>query len=119
MTSGRASIQLKNSVVIRLLPTPGSPMTVTTCVFFQGEDGIRDVAVTGVQTCALPISSPTQRKAGAQRGGRDLYRPGANRGEQSAGIHRLARGPRRSHAKPARHAARGRRVHGRDRKGVV
>src|SRR3990172_8992508 len=23
--------------------------------FFQGEDGIRDVAVTGVQTCALPI----------------------------------------------------------------
>src|SRR5256884_3521517 len=25
--------------------------------FFQAEDGIRDVAVTGVQTCALPISS--------------------------------------------------------------
>src|SRR2546429_4965217 len=30
--------------------------------FFQAEDGIRDVAVTGVQTCALPISStPRQR----------------------------------------------------------
>src|SRR2546429_6174728 len=28
--------------------------------FFQAEDGIRDVAVTGVQTCALPIlSAPT------------------------------------------------------------
>src|SRR3989449_8472074 len=26
--------------------------------FFQAEDGIRDVAVTGVQTCALPISPP-------------------------------------------------------------
>src|SRR5256884_5268919 len=26
------------------------------CCFFQAEDGIRDVAVTGVQTCALPIS---------------------------------------------------------------
>src|SRR2546429_5463674 len=26
------------------------------CFFFQAEDGIRDVAVTGVQTCALPIS---------------------------------------------------------------
>src|SRR2546429_1474751 len=26
--------------------------------FFQAEDGIRDVAVTGVQTCALPISEP-------------------------------------------------------------
>src|SRR3989449_5126627 len=25
--------------------------------FFQAEDGIRDVAVTGVQTCALPIWS--------------------------------------------------------------
>src|SRR5690554_7119773 len=26
--------------------------------FFQAEDGIRDADVTGVQTCALPISSP-------------------------------------------------------------
>src|SRR2546422_4833903 len=26
--------------------------------FFQAEDGIRDVAVTGVQTCALPICAP-------------------------------------------------------------
>src|SRR3989449_10958643 len=25
--------------------------------FFQAEDGIRDVAVTGVQTCALPITN--------------------------------------------------------------
>src|SRR5256884_5931229 len=30
-----------------------SPVVV---FFFQAEDGIRDVAVTGVQTCALPIS---------------------------------------------------------------
>src|SRR2546429_2546804 len=29
--------------------------------FFQAEDGIRDVAVTGVQTCALPISVPRFR----------------------------------------------------------
>src|SRR5262249_57977424 len=26
--------------------------------FFQAEDGIRDWSVTGVQTCALPISDP-------------------------------------------------------------
>src|SRR5207245_3719664 len=26
--------------------------------FFQAEDGIRDATVTGVQTCALPISHP-------------------------------------------------------------
>src|SRR3712207_7041383 len=25
-------------------------------LFFQAEDGIRDIGVTGVQTCALPIS---------------------------------------------------------------
>src|SRR2546429_6088485 len=29
--------------------------------FFQAEDGIRDVAVTGVQTCALPISARGER----------------------------------------------------------
>src|SRR5688572_31760035 len=28
--------------------------------FFQAEDGIRDLTVTGVQTCALPISTPTR-----------------------------------------------------------
>src|SRR2546429_4381990 len=28
---------------------------VSSFFFFQAEDGIRDVAVTGVQTCALPI----------------------------------------------------------------
>src|SRR2546429_3296079 len=31
--------------------------------FFQAEDGIRDVAVTGVQTCALPISGATPNTA--------------------------------------------------------
>src|SRR5207245_7175509 len=39
--------------------------------FFQAEDGIRDATVTGVQTCALPISanvasrSATGRRAGS------------------------------------------------------
>src|SRR3989449_8831988 len=40
----------------------------TYCVFFffffQAEDGIRDVAVTGVQTCALPILSRDIRELG-------------------------------------------------------
>src|SRR5205809_1683935 len=31
--------------------------------FFQAEDGIRDVAVTGVQTCALPILYECQPSA--------------------------------------------------------
>src|SRR5687767_1397637 len=30
------------------------------CFFFQAEDGIRDKLVTGVQTCALPISMPAR-----------------------------------------------------------
>src|SRR5688572_31768618 len=29
--------------------------------FFQAEDGIRDLTVTGVQTCALPICGRVQR----------------------------------------------------------
>src|SRR5690349_3479098 len=32
--------------------------------FFQAEDGIRDLYVTGVQTCALPISQSTSSRAG-------------------------------------------------------
>src|SRR5438034_11051758 len=38
--------------------------------FFQAEDGIRDHCVTGVQTCALPISSKSRglmiRRAGSR-----------------------------------------------------
>src|SRR5205823_3672524 len=35
------------------------------CVFFfQAEDGIRDKLVTGVQTCALPISPMSERSGG-------------------------------------------------------
>src|SRR2546430_10275973 len=35
------------------------------CFFFQAEDGIRDLTVTGVQTCALPILAG-QARAGAR-----------------------------------------------------
>src|SRR5256885_1508647 len=35
--------------------------------FFQAEDGIRDYKVTGVQACALPISSPFRMAAVACR----------------------------------------------------
>src|SRR2546430_10112252 len=41
---------------------PDSSTTMSVChlsvFFFQAEDGIRDLTVTGVQTCALPISPP-------------------------------------------------------------
>src|SRR5256885_9711436 len=35
---------------------PGYPFGSIFFFFFQAEDGIRDYKVTGVQTCALPIS---------------------------------------------------------------
>src|SRR5690606_39855285 len=36
-------------------------LSVLPVFFFQAEDGIRDFHVTGVQTCALPISACTAR----------------------------------------------------------
>src|SRR2546429_3377255 len=54
--------------------------------FFQAEDGIRDVAVTGVQTCALPILRKWRRDRGGSSGPRGEYR-GKTCGER-------ARGPR-------------------------
>src|SRR2546429_945603 len=41
------------------------PDSACVIFFFQAEDGIRDVAVTGVQTCALPISPPRTARARA------------------------------------------------------
>src|SRR5207245_6014543 len=83
-------------------------------LFFQAEDGIRDATVTGVQTCALPISewwradcatraprSPAVRRSAAGSravsvgGGTSLRLPGPARrlaSAQAAWIH----GPSRS-----------------------
>src|SRR2546429_7284378 len=41
--------------------------------FFQAEDGIRDVAVTGVQTCALPIYGDAVLKAAEDNDQRISY----------------------------------------------
>src|SRR5947209_17765851 len=38
-----------------------SPILDVYCFFFQAEDGIRDIGVTGVQTCALPIYEEKRR----------------------------------------------------------
>src|SRR5205085_10818548 len=43
--------------------------------FFQAEDGIRDLTVTGVQTCALPIWTGSARsRSPADRGGVGRWR---------------------------------------------
>src|SRR5206468_4400935 len=63
-----------NDQVIQRLPPPGSSLAQASALlyesraprrgglfFFQAEDGIRDLIVTGVQTCALPISPISMR----------------------------------------------------------
>src|SRR2546430_5363632 len=53
------------------------------CFFFQAEDGIRDLTVTGVQTCALPIF---QRSRGHGRRWISGERKGGQGGWHRAGI---------------------------------
>src|SRR5699024_11782259 len=48
------------------------------CFLFEEEDGIRDRNVTGVQTCALPISGP-HRRAGSQKAFQRRPRGGLDR----------------------------------------
>src|SRR5256885_12803288 len=74
------------SCKILLCDTARSVTSILLFFFFQAEDGIRDYKVTGVQTCALPISGvigvPTYRRAlpgcstwsGSTRGGRTTIR---------------------------------------------
>src|SRR5256884_3168458 len=49
-------IELIKYIVSEWLKEDAAQDVVSFFFFFQAEDGIRDVAVTGVQTCALPIS---------------------------------------------------------------
>src|ERR1035437_10480512 len=60
--------------------------------FFQAEDGIRDIGVTGVQTCALPIWGPRSQPV------RWWWHPGSAPGRP---VHRDGAEPRRG-ADPVR-----------------
>src|SRR5256886_11299620 len=71
--------------------------------FFQAEDGIRDLTVTGVQTCALPISARAGGSTPADRGearpaaraARRAQAEGAGRADQFRPVRRpIARGER-------------------------
>src|SRR5260370_25288170 len=71
--------------------------------FFQAEDGIRDSSVTGVQTCALPISAPRSDGGAGQRAGTPGQDRGADR-RQHGGRGLLGlRAARGRHARTLRH----------------
>src|SRR2546421_5322040 len=60
--------------------------------FFQAEDGIRDLIVTGVQTCALPIFYASQTSGWfgqiiqrSDDGGKTWIQPGTPPGESTTG----------------------------------
>src|SRR5436309_4997227 len=74
--------------------------------FFQAEDGIRDFHVTGVQTCALPISTVCRdRPAAATKALRRCH--GVPRGN---GLRREQSPPHRSISRAVDRSAVGRRV---------
>src|SRR5438874_4998353 len=56
--------------------------------FFQAEEGIRDLYVTGVQTCALPIC-PHRRRARRDPGGRPVARIPASPAAVRTNVRRL------------------------------
>src|SRR5947209_18357581 len=62
------------------LPQGGS--STLTFFFFQAEDGIRDIGVTGVQTCALPILSRGWRSKRICWTSRSSIRAGEKRSEE-------------------------------------
>src|SRR5689334_12120767 len=58
--------------------------------FFQAEDGIRDGTVTGVQTCALPISAQLLAQIEALREGGGIVVTGPHKSGRSTLLRRIA-----------------------------
>src|SRR5436305_7442121 len=71
-----------------------------TSFFFQAEDGIRDADVTGVQTCALPIS-PRDDAGGGRHRLRARRRPLLS-ADRQGGAHRTAARADSGDQEPAR-----------------
>src|SRR2546426_651550 len=66
MVKEMASKNIVGMLIYKCIPYVGSCYLF----FFQAEDGIRDYKVTGVQTCALPISALDRGGAAPETGGR-------------------------------------------------
>src|SRR2546430_9752678 len=83
--------------------------------FFQAEDGIRDLTVTGVQTCALPICAFARTTDRRRRALRGLARECARHDVRALCPTRALRVPGRRRSRVAQR----RRSATRDRKSVV
>ena len=73
--------QHANQVVLILVELKAPKCQTKRFCFFQAEDGIRDVAVTGVQTCALPIEDENPENLGMSQTQEEIEKlmMGANR----------------------------------------
>src|SRR5439155_3981678 len=60
-TASRGATSATGSTRSGRYPAPSASRCSWGFFFFQAEDGIRDGHVTGVQTCALPISADDER----------------------------------------------------------
>src|SRR5437016_7791602 len=81
----REHIDSRIVLIERLVVVLKLDLMLSITFFFQAEDGIRDWSVTGVQTCALPISAcPSAHRA---RGG--LSAGADPTGQRIGGSHRL------------------------------
>src|SRR3712207_8372456 len=75
----RYTVNEKARLINLLFITTRLVMFSVVLIFFQAEDGIRDIGVTGVQTCALPIGGGRARRGAARLplgGSRSLGRLG-------------------------------------------
>src|SRR5256714_5136998 len=84
-------------------------VSVALFFFFKAEDGIRDKLVTGVQTCALPISRRTRHGRAARSQLVDVPDRGSRRLRGGLSRRRQSHVERRSLLRPRRRAERGRR----------
>src|SRR6266576_1999450 len=85
-----------------LIAARTDPVIGIAALFFQAEAGIRDLYVTGVQTCALPISAARPRSAGPVPPRCASRRRGTWARSGGAGRAPGARDPRRTRGTPRR-----------------
>src|SRR5204862_2268825 len=94
-------IRLRRSYIyhFRLSNPHHTDIFVFYCFFFQAEDGIRDLYVTGVQTCALPIYAVWASRRNSMPSPRQPQRTAGSSRQEICSKKRLRRSSWRERAK--------------------